>query len=424
MTATRRSAAIATVLVTLAAGCSSGGGDGGGGTPSACASGEYCGSIPLSVDACADTEHWPLTVDSMLRPLSVHYSRFADEARAEEMVTILEHAWDVQVDTLGFTAPLDDEGHCGADGRYDVFFWRGVDGAYVDSVAENPATSYDDYSTYMAIDPTGEYGAELLDTTLTHEFNHAVQASDDWWESALIFEMSATFVESLVYPEQDDYFYVLEDFQRHPEWSLFYDDNYRTWYMYGAAMYLHFLYQRYFPDDPAFIARIWHDSRSEPTGQRPDYIDSIRSLLLTERGVEFDDAVVEFMQWRWFVAEQDDGAHFSQGTDWPATVAFLEVDASEPSLQIDISAMLYGAGYVRVTNNQAAERNFSVDVENPDSGVVWRLTTVESEPVAGSISVPPLSSLDIVAVALPATQISSQTLDFDTRTMVLGLGEL
>jgi hypothetical protein len=220
---------------------------------------EFCGNIPLSTDACSEDQYWPFRMHSGQRPFTVHYSRLADETRASEIVAVLENAWTVQVDQLGFTPPLDDGGNCGDDGRFDVFIWRNVDGAFVDTVADNPVTPYDDYATYMAIDAFGPYGGELLDTTLAHEFNHALQASDDWWESAFIYEMSATFVEALVYPDQDDYYYTIEDFQNHPEWSLFHDDNYRTWYMYGAAMYLHFLRERHFPQDPRRkILRLYH----------------------------------------------------------------------------------------------------------------------------------------------------------------------
>jgi len=163
---------------------------------------------------------------------------------------VLERSWQVQVDELGFAAPLDDRGACGPDGAYDVFLWPGVDGAFVDSVAANPATPHDDYSTYMAIDALGPYGGDYFDTTLAHEFNHAVQASDDWWESPLIFEMTATFVEALVYPDKADWHYTMEDFQARPQWSLFYDDAYQTWYMYGTAMFLHFLRERHYATDP------------------------------------------------------------------------------------------------------------------------------------------------------------------------------
>ena len=37
------------------------------------------------------------------------------------MIVLLEESWTVQVDTLGFSAPLDDQGDCGADGNFDIF---------------------------------------------------------------------------------------------------------------------------------------------------------------------------------------------------------------------------------------------------------------------------------------------------------------
>lgn len=406
----------------LLAACGSGGGDEDG---AACDPGsEFCASIPASAFACTDAQYWPLVEESGQRPLSVHYSRFADADEAAEVLAILERAWAVQVDDLGFAAPLGDGGECGPDDRYDMFLWRGADGAFVEAIAENPATVHDDFTTYMAIDPFGAFGNEFLDTTLAHEFNHAVQAGDDWWESALIFEMSATFAESLVYPGQDDYFYTLEDFQRHPEWSLFYDDRYETWYMYGASMFLHFLEQRHYPDDQAFIARIWRASRSDPAIGRPDYIDAMRSVLGSELGVALDDVVVEFMQWRWFVAGFDDGSHFAQGADWPRAVEHQELGLGAGQASLDLEAMIYGAGYVRLVNQGAAERQVAVDLLAQATDVEWRLTTAAGEEVAGSVAVPAGGSTVIVATVLPLAELSTETLDFELRAAVLELTAL
>ena len=340
------------------------------------------------------------------------------------MLEYLETAWTREVDDLGFSAPLDDNGQCGNDGRYDVFIWRGVDGAFVDAIAENSATVYDDYTTYMAIDPTGSTGNELLDTTLAHEFNHAVQASDDWWESALIFEMSATFMEALVYPDQDDYYFTIEDFQKHPNWSLFYDDNYRTWYMYGAAMYLHFLSERYFPTDPAFIARIWRMSRSDPAIGRPDYIDALRAVLLNDRGIDLETTIAEFMQWRWFVATFDDGAHFQHGADWPTPVAHREFDATMSQISIEMKVMIYGAEYVRIRNNDSQPRDFRVVLQQSDTDVEWRLATVNGADVINTLSVAPLSEEVVVATVVPVSPVSSATLDFRRRAATLTLDEI
>lgn len=384
---------------------------------------EFCGDIPLSANACTDNQFWPLQMQSGQRPIIVHFSKLSDADKATEMIGYLETAWTRQVDELGFTAPLDDQGQCGSDGRYDVFIWPGVDGAFVDGIAENPATAYDDYTTYMAIDISGSTGNRLLDTTLAHEFNHAVQASDDWWESALIFEMSATFVEALVYPDQDDYYFTLRNFQGRPDWSLFYDDNYRTWYMYGAAMYLHFLSERYFPGDPAFISRIWHESRSDPATGRPDYIDALRAVLLNDRGVDLDQSIIEFMQWRWFVAAFDDGAHFEHGADWPKAVTFLEVDAAVSRITNDMNVMIYGAAYLRIANTTAMPRTFAVNLQQSDMDVEWRLTTVHGADVINNISIAPHSSEVIVATVVPATPVSASTLDFDRRAATLTLDE-
>lgn len=384
-------------------------------------SAEYCGTVPISAAACTDTIYWPLSLRSATRPLIVHYSRLSDEAKAAETLAILENAWTVQVDQLGFSPPLDDGGACGPDGSYDVFLWRSVDGAYVDAIANNPQTPHDDYSTYMAIDAFGVYGGEFLDTTLAHEFNHSVQASDDWWESPLIFEMTATFAEALVHPDQDDWFYTMEDFQARPNWSLFYDDAYQTWYMYGAAMFLHFLREQYFPQDSGFIARAWLAMRSEPPADRPDFIDALRSILLDERGVALDAAIVGFMQWRWFTGEFDDGNHFARGTEWPHPVAILQADAADASIVIDVRAMHYGAEFLRVTNDDSAERVFDVVLQNDDMAVSWRLTTVEGDDTASVLTVPAQSSRVLVAVALPSVPVSATTVSFDDHTARLTL---
>ncbi len=391
--------------------------------PSCDASIEFCGLIPLSANACSDIQYWPFIARSAIRPVNVHYSRIDDESKAREMLSILETSWAVQVDALGFAAPLDDGGRCGPDGRYDVFIWRGIQGAFVESIAENPLTPHDDYLTYMAMNITGSNGTTLLETTLAHEFNHSVQASDDWWESASVFEMSATFVEALVYPQEQDYFFTLEDFQARPEWSLFNNDNYLTWYMYGAAMYLHFLHERYYPNDTAFIARIWRESRSPPTENRPDFIDALRAVLLADRGVTFDETVVEFMQWRWFVGEFDDGMHFSKGAEWGFPIAFADVDPTAMPISLNLSAMMFGANYFRLTNDTTNPITINVDLTESDLDVDWHLSTVNGTNVMTLITIPAQSSVALVATAMPMSVVNASTLTFDLREAQLDLSK-
>jgi hypothetical protein len=330
----------------------------------------------------------------------------------------------VQVDAVGFAPPLADGGECGPDDRYDIFLWRGLDGAFVEAIADYSATAHDDFTTYMAINAFAPSENDFVDTTLAHELNHAAQASDDWWESALIFEMTATYAEALVFPEQDDWFYTMEDFQARPEWSLFYDDGYETWYMYGAAMFLHFLEQRYYGGDPSFIARIWRESRSDPAVGRPDYIDAMRAVLMTDLGIALDDAVTGFMQWRWFVAGFDDGEHFAQGAEWPSAVAHEELDADLTQATVELEAMLYGAQYLRLVNAGSVDRQLAVDLSTSGSDATWRLTTATGDEVAGSVTVPANGELVIVATVLPGMEVSAETLDFEFRRATLELDQL
>ena len=414
-------------LLTLAS-CLSVAACGGGGTaarpappappppPTACNDAvEYCGSIPGNVDPCIETLYWPLSSSSALRPLTVHYPRLNNEAKALEMIALLEESWTVQVDTLGFSAPLDDQGNCGVDGNYDVFIWPGIGGGFVSSVNSNPATPYEDYATYMAMDISGAAGGELLDTYMAHEFNHAVQASDDWTEDSQHYEAGATFAETLVYPDEDDWFFEIRDFQDNPEWSLFFDDFGASWYTYAAAMYLHYLYDRFYPGDPAFYARIWRGTRSNVGDARPDYIDAVRQVLLTERGVSLDDTVLEFSQWRWFVDQYDDGAHFTKGADWPHTVAVTDIDAATLPANHRLDAMVYGANFFRVTNTGAAAVSFNAAIDSTDVDISWRLLNVQTGEIVAPVTLMPGEDVVLVAVVLPSEEIWTGNQSFVQR---------
>lgn len=375
---------------------------------------EYCDPIPGTAEPCTDSEFWPLVTESAIRPLKVHYSRTISEATAVEMIALLEESWDLQVDMFGFSAPLSDRSACGPDDDYDVFIWPGIGGAFVTIVSRNLVTPHRDYSTYMAFDPSGRNGRELLNTFMAHEFNHALQASDDWLEDPQHYEAGATFAESLVYPDDDDWVFELQDFQDNPNWSLFYDDLGTTWYIYAAAMYLHFLYDRHFPTEPGFYARIWRATRSVGVG-RPDYIDALRDVLLSERGLTLEDTVVEFMQWRWFVGDQDDGAHFSLGARWPHQVAETPLDAASIPSSQPLGAMFYGANYFRVTNNTAASLTFSATVNTAESDVAWRLLDVANGDITAPITLAPDEFIVLVAVLTPTEEIWSGNLSFVER---------
>jgi hypothetical protein len=131
--------------------------------------------------------------------------------------------------------------------------------------------------------------------------------------------------------------------------------------MYGAVMYLIFLQERYFPGDPAFIARAWHGMRSPARGallsalaQRADFADAFDAELRAHAGVGYADSVLEFSRWRWFAARRDDGQHFSEGATWRG--AFAHALAVTPPFHDNIAApQVGGVTYLEVDTEGAGD---------------------------------------------------------------------
>jgi hypothetical protein len=300
----------------------------------------------------------PHHVDSKLYPLRVHWFNPDDHEAALRTLSAAERGWRVQVETLGFAPPLSDHGACGGDDRLDLFLVRGLGSAYTASLGDEPTTPYDDWSTFIAIDPLIFAGRYLASTTV-HEFNHALQAADDWWEILTTLESTATFMEEYVYDDVDSYLPTLPSAQLLAAFPYELDDDYRTWFMYGSVMYLLFLHERYFPEDPAFIARAWHGMRSPARGayyprslNEPDFADAFGEELIAHAGVTYDESVREFARWRWFTAERDDGRHFAEGASWRgALVKTIAVEL--PFAQTIAAPQVGGLTYLQVDTSDA-----------------------------------------------------------------------
>lgn len=312
--------------------------------------------LPLSAIPCEHPAGWPHSLESAERPFVVHFQWAQDAPVAAEMRGHLNDAWAAHVDVLGFRPPVPDTGECGPDGRFDVFLWAGQEAAWVDVLGGYPETTHHDQLAYMVVDPWGPYGGELLRATVFHELSHAFQAADDWFESGAVYEMSATYVEGLLVPESDDWEFVLEDFQAHPDWSLLRNDDYETWYMYGAALLLHFLHETWFEDQPSFVGDWWFGMRGSAT-----WADSLEAVL-QPKGVTLGDAVAAFAAWRWTASPP------------PVTT----------TADVDPDPMLLGSAYVPVPDGAQVT---VIAPEDPD--VIWALQKVEGAVVLTALPAGP-----------------------------------
>lgn len=332
-----------------------------GATAGAGASGddERAAMPPANTIPCNHPEYWRHTLRSTAVPLHVHYMKSADKAVALEVQADLERAWRVSVGELGWRPPPSDRGSCGGDGAFDVYLWRGHRECYVDPLDAAPGAAWDARTSYMVVDPWGPYGGAILDSTLAHELNHAFQAADDWSDCAIVYEMTADFMQKVVVPSDTDYKNGFVDFQAHPDWSLDRDDGYRTWYSYGSALYLFYLRERHFGGDPRFVAEMWLRMRNppgaddDPTRNHPSFEDALDGMLLAHAGTSFLGSVVGLARWRWYTAARDDGHHFTDGATF-AAVAATAVAARPARIELDPAPMVLGSSYVQVIGAPAA----------------------------------------------------------------------
>jgi hypothetical protein len=351
-----------------------------------CGKSELSPDIPEGTKPCEHPEYWPYRMESKKNPFIVHYRTLEEAETAKKVIEYLDNAWEFEVNELGFRPPPSDEGCCGPDDRFDVFIWRGFRKCEVNIISEKIVTSWGARTSFMTLDPWGPYGGEKLSQTVAHEFNHACHAMDDWHEAGDVFEMTATYIEQYFGDACAD---CISDFQAHPDWGLLWYDDYKTWYMYGSALYLYFLKDYYFPTDKGFPERLWRNVRNipDPFVNKPNLVDGLDALLVPV-GSSFIDSAILFARWRYYAGSRDDGRHFQR---WPTVLQYkqlpfmAETDIElRPSADIKLHAsivltdtvykvdpppMLLGSAYIEILQDQPGQTSFEVSLEtatNPD----------------------------------------------------------
>ncbi len=215
----------------------------------------------------------------------VHYTQSGDQAVeavdqdangipdfVDKVVEVLEYAWEIEVNVMGWAPPPQDRGE-GGDTRIDVYLDNIMnDGyaGYVDNsgghIGDNPLTPeverHAAYS-YMVLDNDYDEvrGAgveitpvEALETTVAHEFNHVIQGGyDDVDPHFWLYEATSTWMEGEVYSHADDRIYYLDDLFSSPDTCLVAEAN---WY--ADWLFLQLIAERYGPET---VRAIWEHSR-------------------------------------------------------------------------------------------------------------------------------------------------------------------
>jgi hypothetical protein len=350
------------------------------------------------------------SIRSSVYPLIVHFEDADLAAKAADTLRFAEEQWDLQVLEMGHTAPLLDGGACGPDENLDLYLLPGrpYEGL-VDLVAPNPATFYDDWSTFMVVDPD-RFPRTITDWFVAHEFQHMVQYADDAWEINL-WEATAVLMQDVVADDSNAFFFMLRSFTRFPHRPLEFDDYYQTSFNYGKSQYMFFLRDRYFNGDASFIADFWRNTRSQARGcpreypctirperNEPDFYDAIDTILGAIGPYDHVDSIIEFSRWRWFVASQDDGNHFEEGGLWPsATIPRIQLTArtSQMPIQLDIlnGPMTNGVVYIRVIVTESTRAALRVGFEGAE-GYRWHVEALRDLPGTTDIWTPGIDGGD------------------------------
>jgi hypothetical protein len=270
------------------------------------------------------------TYDTPQGHFKIHYVTQGDSAVPSEgwvdtCGKVLEYVWGAEIDSLGYNQPPSDGWYPdtldnGGDGKYDVYlvdlslqYLGYTQGEYFVSSSSVSATSYivldNDYVGYGSIHSRIEW----LQVTMAHEFFHAIQMGYDATEyeyenerfRPYWMEMSAVWMEDMVYDDVNDYLGYLDAFFNEPWLSLKTFRNQLDRHPYGSCVWPIFLSEKF---DTLIIKDIWEKCAEVP-GDNVIDLPSPDGKSATDKALEawgstFEDAFREFTVWNYFTAER------------------------------------------------------------------------------------------------------------------------
>ncbi len=266
-------------------------------------------------------------VDSEEYPIRVHYGREQDADRAADTVLpAAERTWGVQVDEMGWPPPANDDGLGGND-SFDLYLTDEdtYGGAWTWGPYEDVTRGDDWFSVaaFVALDQRGITDADM-EAFVAHEFNHALQYAIDGAEYTLfVWESTATAMEELAVPESDIYMIDIGEFNSLPFESILFDgysdeimdESEYSYYEYGGSIVGLFIEEAYGSYDGTTLLALWLALAQGSDANEPDYVDALDTIGGTAAPT-YQDVYLGLTEYRMFVGDDDDGAHYDEGADW------------------------------------------------------------------------------------------------------------
>lgn len=260
---------------------------------------------------------------------------------------ILDSVWTYCIDVLGFPPPPRDDFYAiGLDSTYDVYI-NSLGSAYYGATYSEAIVDSQRATSYLSLDndynfaPYNEYTGDPRDfnrrldavrVTAAHEFFHAIHFGMDWteWEgddpgTARIYwwEMSAVWMEEMMYDSINDYYGYLPAFFNLP-WVGLRNFNTSSYplaiHPYGSVVFPIFLTEKW--NNPIIVRRIWEECRDLGVG--PQFGEAVEIAVNEASGGTYHltDAIREFSVWNIFTGSRavmaPDGIGYSEKEFYPA----------------------------------------------------------------------------------------------------------
>jgi uncharacterized protein (TIGR03382 family) len=318
------------------------------------------------------------------------------EATAESFLESLEDGYRVEVQELGWKAPLQ-----GDDYLMLAYVQSGnYQGAY--TTVEYCGSGYVPYVVAYAGSFSSRSWAE---TMAVHEFNHAIQfgygfAWEFWW-----WEATATYIESQVYPTNDWWAYYVAGYTDNPYLAFNasdQDDDDIFWHMYGMAIWATYVHEYLGGHDT--ILATWEAADSE----RGTYTFGMQEAF-EEIGLDFESAYVDFIAKNVVMdyEAQNKLPNVDERSRIDELPASEEVDGNtrpqgygQTYTRIEAGA---GEGDLLVTFAGEDNVNWSVQLVEFDRTNVLRVVAADVVDGAGTVTLPDFGAEDVMLVVSPLT---------------------
>lgn len=267
----------------------------------------------------------PAMQDSVLSPshhFVLHFDRTGEHAVPnadlnnnqipdfiDSAAIILDYVWQIEIDSLNFKPPLNFEKN--PSRPYPVYF-QNLGNIYGQTL---PLKSYQlsptsfQFSSYLILENDYQEsifykkGLEGLKSTAAHEFNHACQlAYAVWYEGnepldTFLMEMTSTWIENLVFPNNNYFQYLPSLFEKFSNLSL--TSTKRT-DAYGNGLFLQMLAKEY---GPLIISELWQLITIQPG------IQALQSLF-TDLNTSLEAKLNQYAIWMFHTGSRTLGKEF------------------------------------------------------------------------------------------------------------------